>query len=167
MPIAVWTMSVGGQECQTTSNYEAPTLSLDQASDALAEFWREGLGKSLSNLCTLTNVKVETTPFPKTGTGGITQACESAASAVIVNKINAGKPGRFFLPGLPQDAVEPAATLLTSWVNTYVIQLNNALAQLEIDGVTLRVQGSSSIREVTALTVSPVIGLQGRRRFGR
>lgn len=165
----VYTMSLAGQEMQTTVDVDfvAPITPF-AIKEILEDFWVNGLAQSMSNALALTSIKVGPDPFSATGVGGIVQPSANSSAAAIVNKVNDGPRGRFFMSGLPRDAVIPDGSLLAAWIATYENQLQTAFAAVNATDVILVVTNpSGATRPISGFTISPVIGLQGRRRLGR
>lgn len=131
---------------------------------ALRDFWVNGLARYQSNQLALVRIKIGENDFDVTGLGGENADPLPSVNAVLINKVNSGKKGRFFMPGIPEVNVDGAGRVAADYRGLQDGVLATALTTLEGDGIFPAVAQADGIgRIVSAFTTGSIIGTQRRR----
>lgn len=169
MSQAVWFMELGGSECQTTCDVFAGGVT-DNAvvADALAAFWANGLAKNCSDELKLVGVGWAGDVYDASEDGQSGGTPAAASTSYIIQKNALGKRGRFFMPGATEASITSDGRVAAATRASLDAALATELATLNAASIELRVGNEvDGFELVTSMSTRPLIGLQGRRRFGR
>ena len=160
-------MSMGGSEILTTMDCVGDLGPTTFEALNLGNFWGDGLAKFCSNQLSLTGLRVDDRTYQLARAATVNSDPENASTAMIINKRNIGKPGRFFMPGITAINIDASGQVANSYRTLVTDAMNAAYVTLQAAGIDIVVSNGTVERVVTGFDVSRVVGIQGRRRFGR
>lgn len=169
MAQAVWFMEMGGSEMQTTCDvFIGGGQTAAQVADALAVFWAEGLAANSSDELKLVGISYLGDVYDQVEFGKSSSDPEASSTSYIMQKNGLTKKGRFFMPGCTVQSITNDGRVVAATRAALDGVLATELAALTAANIQLRVgSDAGGFETIDSITTRPLIGLQGRRRFGR
>lgn len=171
MTKALFVFDIGGSECISTLDAESATLNDVEICNKLKTFMEETWVVYMATQCTFREVRFGDVVRVSGEAGtGETNALPATCALIVQKNTGSSVRGRMFLPGLAEADCDAGGRVGSELRGLVDGVFNARLADLEADGVLLKVvseTGAGSATTITDFAARPTIAVLRNRLVGR